>query len=83
MNTIPGEQWFQPLPFARFSQSAGGRPVGGRPAPDAGRYARAAPLLAVARRDYDAGTDRILPHYFIYRADILQKLILIFICYLF
>lgn len=59
MNTIPGEQWFQPLPFARFSQPAGGRAVGGRPAPDAGRYARAAPLLAVARRDYDAGTDRL------------------------
>ncbi|XP_047540017.1 chondroitin sulfate synthase 2 [Vanessa atalanta] len=58
MNTIAGEQWFLPLPFARFASFAHPQFAdahGARATLDTGRFqSRAAPLvLSATRRDYD------------------------------
>lgn len=60
MNTIRGEQWFLPLPFARFAQFANPLFVdasGNKPTTNTGRFpTRAAPLVvSFYRQDYVAG----------------------------
>ncbi|XP_041971267.1 chondroitin sulfate synthase 2 [Aricia agestis] len=61
MNTISGEQWFQPLPFARYSQYAHPRFVeadGSRPQQNTGRFGvEGAQVLAVYRADYQAALE--------------------------
>ncbi|XP_045762759.1 chondroitin sulfate synthase 2 [Maniola jurtina] len=62
MNTIRGEQWFLPLPFARFAQFANPLFVdaaGVKPTQNTGRFPTAAAPLIISfyRQDYIAGLE--------------------------
>ncbi|KAM3956809.1 chondroitin polymerizing factor [Aphomia sociella] len=58
MNTISGEQWFAPLPFARYAQYAHPRFVdaaGEKPQVNTGRFnVNSAAVVSFYRKDYDA-----------------------------